>query len=276
MQEEDVILPDASAPQVPAGGQGRDETVTLTKAQHEGLLRERDEARESERYWSGLARNGGRGPQPVADPVEDEPIDTSFLEDVDEPNLEGDTPEKLVDEFAAQGVGALKKRGFITAADAHKLAVDVASRVTRELIGQERQKMTTDAQIMADFPELKDPNSELFQETAKHYQRAVAMDPAAKKTPAALYLAAQAAKASLKGRAPAPRQDDGFEPEHDRRQRAASQDARPRARGPVEEPDDMLGDEARQVIRQMGISEDEYKASRKAMGNTGQRGRRAA
>ena len=39
---------------------------------------------------------------------------------------EGDTPEKLVEEIAAKGVGALKSRGYVTAAEAQRLAADVA------------------------------------------------------------------------------------------------------------------------------------------------------
>ena len=280
---EDQVVSSADAPgqPVPAQGQGgeergKPETVTLSKAEVEALRRERDEARESERYWANLAKAG----QPAADRVEEpaDDIDADQYVDVAEPNLEGDTPEKLVDDFAAKGVDALKRRGFITAADAQKLAVDVAAKVTRELIGRERQKMGTDAQIMAEFPELRDQNSDLFKETAKIYQKAVAMDPGAKKTPAALYLAAQAAKQAISSRKPAPRaEEDEFEaePEPERRQRAASQDGRTRGRGEAAD-DDMLGSEARQVIKAMGITEDEYRASAKDTRGGSRRVRRAA
>jgi len=257
---------DATGAPVPQPGQGdkqqQGDTITMSKAEVESLRRERDEARQSERFWADRARSG-QAIEPAAEPEDDNTSD--FIDDVADPVVDGDTPEKLVDEFASQGVGALKKRGFITAADAHKLAVEVAAKVSRELIGRERQKMTSDHQIMTEFPDLKDQNSELFKETAKRYQRAVAMDPNAKKTPAALYLAAEGARESLKAKAPAPRPQGDDEPEDDRRQRAASQDARPRGRGDSEASDDMLGPEAMEVMRQMGITKEEYTASRKEL-----------
>ncbi len=130
---------------------------------------------------------------------------------------------------------------------------------------------------MSEFPELKDQSSELFKATAIRYQKAVAMDPSAKKTPAALYLAADAARESLKRTAPKPRNEDEDdyrpETESERRQRARAQDSRPRGRGEVE-TDDMLGSEAKQVIAAMGISEAEFKESQKQYGGSASRGRR--
>jgi hypothetical protein len=266
---------DAPQPVVPSG-QGDKDTVTMTRAEADSLRRERDEARESERYWAGLAR--GAKPAEPAGETEQEDLDTAdFVSDDARGDLEGDTAEKLVEEFSTEGVGALKKRGFITAQDAQRLAVDVAAKVSRELIGRERQKLATDTQIMSEFGDLKDPNSDLFKETAKRYQKAVAMDPNAKKTPAALYLAADAARSYLDSKRPRSRRDDDEsdnrpEPEDDRRRRADSQDARTRSR-PEADTDDMLGDEARSIIKQMGITEEEFKASQKTYGS-GQRSRR--
>jgi len=228
------------------------------------LERELAESRESEKYWSGLARSGGPRqaapePEPEADPEDD---GSEFLDADETPVIEGDSPEKLIDEFASEGVKALSKRGFITAKDAQRIAVETAMKVTHSLIGRERGKIDTDQKILGEFPELRDQTSELFKETAKRYQKAVAMDPAAKKTPAALYLAADAAKEALTARGRRER-DDEDEPETDRRQRAASQDARPRGRATEEADDDMLGSEARQIIKAMGISEKEFRESRR-------------
>jgi hypothetical protein len=267
-------------PVVPAAGkekEAKDETVTLSKAEVEALRRDRDEARQSEKYWANIARSGGRQAEQPAEEANDDLDASEFLdEEAGDTGLEGDTPEKLVDDLAARGVSAIAKRGFITAKDAHKIAAEMAIKISRKLIGRERQKITSDTQIMSEFPELKDQSSELFKETARIYQAAVAMDPNAKKTPAALFLAAKAAKASLK-QAAAPRRgddrdDNDEERETDRRRRADSQDSRPRGgRGAADEPDDMLGDEARQIIKAMGISEDEYKASLKQTRGAGRR-----
>jgi hypothetical protein len=287
---EDVLNQETSAPVVPGKGQdgkGKDDgKVTLSQAEFDSLKRERDEARDSERYWAGMARNnGGRQQEPVRRDKQRPRPERIRRRRRGKRRAGRRHPEKLVDDFAAQGVKALSKRGFITAKDAMRIASETALKVSREMIGRERQKITSDTQIMTDFPDLKDPNSELFKETAKNYQQAVAMDPNAKKTPVALYLAAKAARESLKAKnAPQQRRrndddydEDARESEDDRRARSDSQDSRPRGRGTVNDSDDMLGNEAREVIRQMGITEEEFKASQKATmggGRSGGRGRR--
>lgn len=279
--EDDVLGNEPNQPSVADKGAGKDE-VTISKAELDSLRRERDEARQSERDWANMARrNNAPAPQPVVE--EEEGLDPADYTDIDEPQVKGDTPEKLVDDLAAEGAAALGKRGFITAADAKRMAVEIAAKVTRELIGRERSKMASDATIMAEFPDLKDQKSELWAETAKRYQRAVAMDPNAKKTPAALYLAAEAARESLKAKNAGRRReddddDDNYrgerEPEEDRRRRADSQDARPRGRQAADDMEDMLGSEARQIAKAMGVSDAEFKASRKELGDQRPRGRR--
>ena len=140
--------------------------------------------------------------------------------------------------------------------------------------------MATDNAIFGQFPDLKNQKSDLWAETAKRYQAAVKMDPNGRRTAAELYLAAEAARESLAARKPARSRDDddddsrgGREDETDRRRRADSQDARSRNRAPADETDDMLGSEARAVIKSMGITEAEYSASRKALGVTAGRRR---
>jgi len=272
MAENEVIDRDAEQPVVPQG-QGKDENVTITRAELASLNRRLEESEKSERDWAAFHRNGA--PRNAAAPVEEEEEDASeFLDDsVNDDGVEGDTPEKLVDEFAAEGVAALKKRGFITAKDAQKLAADTAVRVARELIGRERQKSASDTTIMGEFPELKDQNSELFKATAKIYQKAVAMDPGATKTPVALYLAAQAAKAGLRTSRKAADDGDG-EAEEDRRERANAQDFRSRGRGTVDDDDgDMMGADAKAVAKAMGLSNEEFQASKKELVSQG-RGRK--
>ena len=258
----EVIERDANETHVPPG-QGdktppKDETVTISKAELEGLRRENQERGEAARYWAGVARtSNGNGAAPAEAAGEPEyELDASEFLDADAPDgLTDDTPEKLVDEFAAQGVNALKKRGFITAADAQRIAVEAAGKVAQVIMGRERQKRVTDDQLLGQFPELRDQNSELFKETAKIYREAVTMDPSAKKTPAALFLSAKAAKQMITSRGP------NDEDEQDRLDRINAQDGRTRGRTQVQH-DDLLGEEAKTIISAMGISEDDYKAEK--------------
>ena len=75
--ENDEVL-ELGAPEKPVVPKGQQpETITISKAEWERNQRERDEARQSERFWADRARNGGK---PAAQ-VEDEPeiVETSDL-----------------------------------------------------------------------------------------------------------------------------------------------------------------------------------------------------
>ncbi len=231
------------------------------------LERELDESRGDARFWADRAKSGGSAK--ADEKADDDTTDGSEFVNAKAgaDGIDDDTPEKMVNELAAQGTGALKKRGFITAKDAEKLAADVAVKVANTLIGRARGQMTTEQKLSTEFPELADKSSALYKATAKNYQEACALDPNAKTSPVALYLAAKAAKASL---APASqgRNDDADETEEERRDRARSQDSRPRGRGVVDDRSDSLSDSDRDTIRAFGLTEEEFLASRKeAMSN---------
>lgn len=271
MNEPEDILIDASQPEVPKG-QGKDDYVPLTRAQAEGLQRERDESRASERAWADIARNNGSRQQPA--PVEHELPDASEFMDPEEPlpGVDDDTPEKFVDDFAKSGSAAIARRGFVTRAEAIKMATDAAIKVSNDLIGRNNQRTSSDQAILTEFGDLKNPESALYKETAVRYQRAIKMDPGAAKTPAALYLAAEGARDVLKAReASKPPVADEGEDETDRQHRAASQDGRTRSRGQADDALDMIGPQAREVIKGFGISDAEFQASAKATGGRGAR-----
>jgi len=250
--------------------QPKDEKVQISKTELESLHRQLKETRDSELSWATLARRGAQPQQEQAQAEPEETLDPDEFGDPDAPDIPADdTPDKMVADIAANGVKAIQQRGFVTAKDAQRIAVEAASRVTRELIGRERQKITTDAQLMNEFPDLRDQNSALFKETAVRFQKAIAIDPRASKTPAALYLAAQAAKESLDHQAAVEAakrstEDDGFEDEADRQVRVRSQAGRPSVRD-AEDDDDMMGDQARIIARAMGVTDEQYKAQKKEL-----------
>lgn len=271
MNEPEDILTDASQPEVPSKGQGKDDYVPLTRAQAEGLQRERDESRASERAWADIARGTRQAPP---SPVEQELPDASEFLDPEETHggVEDDTPERFVDDFAKNGSAAISKRGFVTRAEAIKMATDAAIKVSNDLIGRNNQRTSSDQAILTEFGDLKNPESALYKETAVRYQRAIKMDPGAAKTPAALYLAAEGARDVLKAReASKPPVADEGEDETDRQHRAASQDGRTRSRGQADDALDMIGPQAREVIKGFGISDAEFQASAKATGGRGAR-----
>lgn len=274
----ELAIDDVTHSGAPAAGAGKDpaagkeETVSISKTELEALRRDRDEARASERTWADMARRnaGGQPTATVEEPEEELALDESEFLDPDAPTglLPGDTPEKLVEDIAKEGVNALRKRGYISAAEAEKIAVrkstQVARTIAREVVNTERQKMVSDNQLLTTFPDLKNHDSELFKETAKIYREAVEMDPSAKKTPAALYLAAKAAKQIIDARGGGGGRGADDESEEDRLERVNAQDGRTRGRREAED-DDMMGDQAKEVARMMGVSEEAYKTEKAAL-----------
>ncbi len=221
------------------------------------LRRERDEARDSERYWAERARG-------TRQPDEEEPEREE--EDDDNPEVTDEKPEQLVDDLTSRGLDALVKRGVITKRDARGLIRKEVERtgrkLVREAVAQERQKLTTDAEIMHKFPDLRDDKSALFLKTREIYREVCRRNPDKARDPEALLDAAERAQLkleieSLKSEKPE---------ERHRRERIAAQDVRGSRGSSFEDDNSPLGPEAKSIISQMGISEDDYNASRKQLG----------
>lgn len=256
-------------PPVPKGQQP--ETITISKAEYDRIARERDEARQSEKFWADRAR-GGKQPAPEVEEDEDA-IETADLvppkvtgkSDIDEAIFSD--PDKWLDAISKgpKAIEALvKKQGFVSAEE----AAAIAAKVARRTVDVERGKITTDNKLMTAYPELSDANSELFKATAKEYAELIEFDPGAKKSPATLFAAAKAAKARLAAekRAKGPDEDEyGYDRvESDRRSRVAAQDGSRGGRGSrSEEPDDMLGPQAKAIARMMGVTDEEFLAEKR-------------
>jgi hypothetical protein len=249
-------------PEPKPGKGGKDDSVTLSKAEHEALIRDRDEARESEKFWAQKARGGKEDP---AEPEEEE-------EPKPEPEPEEPDPEKFVDELAKDGLKALRKYGFMTRAQAEKLADERAEKMADKVVDRRVKGMQSDTQLVTDFKDIRDPKSELFKTAAPIYQKLVAMN-GGKQTTALLYAAAEAAQAKLDAKAPPPkpRRDeddyDRYEPEEDRRARARAQGSERGRPAPVQDDDaGDLGPEALEICKAMGVKPEEYIASQKQLG----------
>jgi hypothetical protein len=233
-------------------GKGKDaDTETISKSELTALRRQLSEAQNSERFWADRARANGK---PAEAEEEKDP------DDEEEPDEALDT---LVDEFSTQGIKALQKRGVVTKRQTVQIAERIANKVARQIIGQERQRTTTDQTIMGEFPELKDGNSELYKQTRIELKKLVDLDPGAAKSPIALYSAAATAKATLAAKAAAPSRRGRGEERYDyegsgsedeeaaRRLRTDSQGSS-RGRGGREATnDDSLPPQARQVLAGM-------------------------
>lgn len=270
----DGVEQEVTPPQ-PAKGK-EPETVTIPKAEWERSQRETTELRESEKYWSQRAR-GGKEPEPAD---ADEDVDTTGLvpavtgnEDVDEAIFEN--PEKWTDAIT-KGPKAIeafmRKAGYINSKEVAEIAIKAARQVVTGTV----QGMQSDAQIMADFPDMKNNGadgttpSELFKLARPIYQKLVAMN-GGKQSSALIYSAAAQAKAVLDAKAPKPKpaDEDPYDryDEQERRDRADAQGARRGRSAPVEDDDaGSLGPEAKAICVQMGIKEEDFIKSQKELG----------
>lgn len=256
------------------------------------LQRENDELRSSNRSLVDIvgrttpARPAAEASRETAEDEDGIDWGEDDPESDDEP--EADDPATLVDDLSKLGTAALAKRGFVKLADVRKLVREesrkAAVTASRQVVGRARQQATTESTIMQEFPDLADPNSDLFKATIPHVNAAARFNPKAAKDPVTLYLAAKAAKAELAAKAGTRRpaandddEDDDREPvrrttrttreDGDREERdiriASQQGDRGRQRSRIEndrEEDVVMSSDARAVAKMMGLTDAEYKA----------------
>lgn len=226
----------------------------------------RKEAEDNAKYWAEHGRQAPVVEEPEADdePIEDDPAGND---------------EALLDDIAKQGRDALKKRGFVTAAEVKRLVREAEQRAMGA-VEQRDAEGAFERQLASEFPELvedsrrqmkgEQPKTELWARTREIYREAVALDPALKTSKSALIIAARQAKAELGKAKPAAKgaaagEDDDAEPTPSRgaRRRARIQTQAPeprRAAAGAGDDDDgpVVTDEARQVMKHLGVKEAEY------------------
>jgi len=227
------------------------------------------ELSDSERYWAEQAR--GRTPaadepdEPAAnlkpDPEEEESAD-EFLD-----RLSKEGPRavaKVAEKIAA-------KAGYVRKEDVEKIATKIAS----EIVERKAGRMSADARLIAEHPELKDEKSPVFIATAAVYREMIGRDPKLKDSPETLFLAARVAKAEFKAAAGSRRDPDDEagdyredrEDREDRRRRIDAQQG-PTGRGrstPYEGDDDPIGPAQRDVLdlfARVGLEEKDYRDAR--------------
>lgn len=263
-----------AAPPAKEGSNGKapkqpDELAELRK-QFDALRKQNEELAASERYWAEQARGRGK-PEPDPEEEPEEPED-------DDPELTDDTPDKLVDDFSTKGVEALVKRGVLTKKAAREIIRKEAEKVARQIVDTRVRQVTEDSKLMTEFPELNDPESELYKATQKIYRGLVAEDPALRKSVGALKMAARQAKLELKIQARA--NGRGDEDERVNRIKAQNGDRGDRYSGGFEDDGDSLPPQAAEIMAafaQVGVKdldEDHFREQMRRGRENGRRGRR--
>lgn len=245
----------AGEPGKPAGKAGKDKdgedigaVVRELRSELKATKDQLGELRESERVWFERYERLAKGGRPEPDPDADD----------DGPEVEDDTADKLVDEFSSKGIEALVKRGVLTKKAAKELIRKEAEKVAREVVGKAETRAVRDSQLFAEFPELRDANSDLYKRTAEVYRQMVKDDPDAADSTRALARAAKEAKLTM--RIEQLERGGGRDRDDDRARRVAAQ-AGDRGRGGGEFRDDDMGPEAREVLRafeRYGATEEDF------------------
>lgn len=185
----------------------------------------------------------------------------SVNDDDEELEVDGD----VADDFATNGMEALRKRGVLTKKETRELIREEASAVARQAIAKNNQSLIKDAEMARDFPDLMDSKSELFKRTMTLFNEEIAEDPSLKNNPRTLNRAARLAKAELKAEGHYDeRRSDGFGDSRQRRIDAQSGDRSSGQRG-GDDDDSALSPSQRNILAKFAaagegtISEDDYK-----------------
>ncbi len=230
------------------------------------------EFQETSAFWR--KKLGAEAPEPEPEADEDE-------------DLVDDTPEKLADEISTQGLAALVKRGVLTKKAAREIIRKEAEKVARQVVGEARQQLTSDQQLIAEFPDLAKRDSELRKLTSEHLKAAVEQDPDARNSPAILRMCAQLAKTELEAKAGRGRRvdaddaqdldldddvDGNRDRESERRRRIDRQDG-PRGRRTDEGDNDNSSPLVRDLLKKLDVKPEEYERSRAELSGGKRRGR---
>jgi hypothetical protein len=259
-QESDAGQPTGGGNDKAEGKKGKeDPTIIALRKENEELRKRTDELTNSERYWAEQARSAKKPKQEQPDVDPDEVDD----EDDEQPL------DKFIEDLTTKGKAALKKHGFVTKREAREMADRRAAKIARQIVDEERSKLSADAELAREFPDLQDRDSDLFKRTAEIYQKETEADPSLKKSNRTLMLAARQAKLELAvknaGKRRSDSEDDDDEDVDDAEQerldrvRAQSGDRGRRRSAGFENGNDHLTPAEKQACKVFGISEEAYK-----------------
>ena len=234
----------AAAPPPAAAGPTAAEVAAL-KAELETSKAQAAEQERTARFWYDKAKEGTETPAPAAAAEDPEP---DVLD--------------LITSKGAKGLAAmLKKQGFVSAAE-----VDAK-------VNEKAAQITSEAQLLKEYPELGDPKSEFFQATAGFYGE-LKKEGVPERT--AMKLAAQQARLAgiESGKIQTPAQKtaaDAAKRAEERAARAAAGAGDRGRRGATEEDDDTPTDDERRAIQRLADAleipldkaEERYKARAK-------------
>jgi hypothetical protein len=219
------------------------EDLAAIQASIDALKAENNDLRRSNEFWADQARSAARTPPapPAAKP---------------EPEPEDDTD--LLDLISTGGAKAfaqyMKKKGFVTKEEAAEMANNIASTKANQL--------TTEAELLRNYPELGDKSSPFFKATAANYG-----DLVKEGVPPQLAMRLAAERAELQGiktgKVKTPQQKNTEQDREAQRQRRIDAQSGDRGqRVPIEaeeDESDELTAEQKYICKAMNISEEAYK-----------------
>jgi len=248
------------------GDGGKDVHAEIRELREQLKQREKllSEVSASERHWYQQATSSGK----KQEPEEREPEEREL-------EIKDDSPERLVEELSTAGIKALEKRGVITRKEARELvrteAAKIAKQIAKDVVSTERVAISRDAELMQEYPELRDQSSPLFQKAGEIFRAMVERNPDAAKDGESLLRAAREAKLLLRIEAL----------ESGRRENADDRDARIRAQGDRgrrsgdsfsdDQDDDRMTPRQKAIAAAMGVSDEDYMRTARAGINVSRR-----
>ena len=227
------------------------------QTERERTTRELQEARRSEQYWSERAKHVKHEPEPES-ADEPPPLRPAAVDD--------DNAEKFLDDVSKDGSAALKKRGFLTADELEDRLKKERER-NDERVNSIAANTSVDTQIAREFPEILEdnarvnrkeaPQSELYKRTSRIFQEMVADEPALKNARGTILIAARQAKRLMEAEAKV-NQDNRDDRQNGRRERIDRQRGERDGGADIEHANDHLSKTQRDIMKNMGVSQEVY------------------
>lgn len=180
-------------------------TVTLSRKEYDELQRKAREIETENAYWKGRAEatNSGKRGREADEGDEDEddaPARSSKFSKAAKP--EDDDPEEFLKDVNKRGLAAIRARGFVSREEVEELVREQAAKIAAKEAMQQVQRATealhTDAELIAQYPDLRKADSEFSQRVAREVQAMVKADRQLGKSSAVIAAAARAVSAEMK------------------------------------------------------------------------------
>ena len=151
---------------------GGEKTIVLSRKDYEALQARAREKEVEEAYWRGKAEAGSKGKRESDEDEEDAapPVRKA------KPATEDEDAEAFLADVNKRGMKAIRERGMMSRDEVEALIEERAAKIARGEVGKATEALHSDAQLIRQYPDLNDPESEFSKRVAKEVRGLVAAD----------------------------------------------------------------------------------------------------